>query len=400
MNPEELKKLHEEQTKIVNDLRATLESKKAESAESKEKVEKMEVRLGSIEESNQKLVAEIKQKEAVWEELKSEYKEIQAAALRASGASVKEKNEHVKAFEKFIVHGKDQLTPDEMKYLRTNNGASGGYLAPNDMAMDLLKNVVEISPMRQIARVRKTTRASLDIPRRSAEPTGYWVGQGGTVTESESTYALENIPLHKLSVYSIISTEMLNDSAFDMEAEIMADAAEDLAQTEGAAFIAGTGVGRPEGITVNTTLTGGARNSEIADDIKADNLIDLAGDLKTGYNPVYICRRSTLAAIRKMKDGAGQYVWQSGLSAGLPNSINGYPYKEMPDMPAIAASAYPVAFGDFRKGYNILDGVALYVIRDEFSLSTTGKIKFVFIKFVGGKPVVTEAIKLLKCAVS
>ena len=398
MDPKELKRLHDEQTKIVNDLRAIIESEKADSAEAKEKVVKMEARLDEIETINQKVTKEADERRVKLDELKDQYDVLQKQALRVSAGDVKEKSAHMKSFEKFIVEGKDALNAEELKYLRTNNNASGGFLAPRDYLQEIQKNLVEISAMRQLARIRTTSRTALEIPRRSAEPTGYWVGQAGSTTESESTYALELIPVHKLSVYSIATREMLNDAAFDMESEITFDAVQDMAQTEGAAFINGTGVNQPEGILVNATLVAGARNSGIADDFTADNLIDLSGDIKVGYNPSYIMKRQTTAAIRKLKDGAGHYVWQSGLAAGLPNSINGYPYKIMQDMDTIGASAYPVAFGDFNKGYNIVDGVSLYIIRDEFTLSTSGKIKFVYLKFVGGKVILTEAIKLLKCS--
>ena len=175
------------------------------------------------------------------------------------------------------------------------------------------------------------------------------------------------------------------------------DVAEDFAQIEGAAFISGNGVKKPFGFLNDADIE--VVNTGVADNITADSLIDITGTIKDGYNAVYTMNRKTLADIRQLKDGSGAYLWASGLAAGMPNTINGERYVSMIDMPDIASNALAVSYGDFRRGYYIVDRVGMTMIRDEVTLATSGKVKFVFNRRVGGKTVLPEAIKILKCAV-
>ena len=398
MTAEELKALQEEQIKLVKELRETVESKMAETGEMKVKAEKLETRLGEIEIENQKLAKEYQSQKELSLAQKGMIEEFEKKMYRMPGGEIKEKTLHTKAFEKFVISGSDGLSPEEFKYLRTDNAPQAGVLAPMEYVTEILKNITEISPMRSVARVRQTTRGGVEIPRRTTLATAAWVGEGGTQTETESAYGTEVINTKELSAYSIISHKMLNDSAFNMESEINTDLVEAFAYAEGVGFVTGSGANQPEGFTVNTAVIAGCTNSGVANNIDADTIIDLTGALKTGYNPVFLFNRTTMSKIRQLKDGNGQYIWQNGFGAAVPNTICGYPYIVMPAMADIAANAYPIAFGDFKRGYNVVDGMNLYMIRDEFTLATTGKIKFVALKSVGGKVVLSEAIKLYKCA--
>ena len=138
--------------------------------------------------------------------------------------------------------------------------------------------------------------------------------------------------------------------------------------------------------------------------ITADSLISLVHNIKSEYgkNGVFVFNRSTLAAIRKLKDTAGQYVFQAGMSlqGGATNTILGYPYIEASDMPSVGAGAYPVAFGDFSRAYMIVDRVALAVLRDPFTQATTGNVRYIARRRVGGQVVQAEAINKLKIAAS
>jgi HK97 family phage major capsid protein len=104
--------------------------------------------------------------------------------------------------------------------------------------------------------------------------------------------------------------------------------------------------------------------------------------------------RTTLGAIRKLKDSAGQYVFQAGmmLTAGVPNSVLGYPYVEAPDLADVGSSAKPVIFGDFSRGYMIVDRVNLSVLRDPFTQASTGNVRYLARRRVGGQVVLPEAL--------
>ena len=195
-----------------------------------------------------------------------------------------------------------------------------------------------------------------------------------------------------------ISEQDLEDTVFDLEAEMQSEFSEQFAKAEGSAFVSGNAVGKPEGFMTNVSV--GEVNSGSGTAILADGLISLVHNIKSEYgrNGVFVFNRSTLAAIRKLKDTAGQYVFQVGMSltGGASNTILGYPYVEATDMPDVAGGAYPVAFGDFRRAYMIVDRVSLAVLRDPFTQATTGNVRYIARRRVGGQVVQAEAINKLK----
>ena len=175
---------------------------------------------------------------------------------------------------------------------------------------------------------------------------------------------------------------------------------EQFAKAEGTAFVNGNAVGKPEGFMTNGSV--GSVNSGDADEITADGLISLVHSIKNPYsnNGTFVFNRTTLAKIRKLKDTAGQYVFQAGmmLTGGVTNSILGQSYVEATDMPSEGAGTFPVAFGDFRRGYMIVDRVSLAVLRDPFTQATTGNVRYIARRRVGGQVILPEAIAKLKCS--
>ena len=250
--------------------------------------------------------------------------------------------------------------------------------------------------MRTIARVRQTSQKSVQMPSRTATFSAAWVAEQGTRSETTGyTTQLEEIPTHEQYALVDISNQMLEDSVFNLEAEMQEEFSTQFAKNEGNAFISGDSVGKPEGILTNSSV--GTTNSGSGTALTGDGLIDLVHAVKTPYgaNGTFIFNRTTLAAIRGLKDGGGQYIFQAGmmLTAGVPNTILGYPYVEMPDMPDVAGSAKPVAFGDFARGYMIVDRVSLSVMRDPFTQATSGNVRYVARSRVGGQVVLAEALR-------
>lgn len=339
-----------------------------------------------------------------------------AGGSEGTNAAKKKIAEHKAAFYKAARMGNQVLTPEELslvmatekgldaipelKALTLANDPSGGYLAaPPDLESGILKDIIEVSPLRGLARVRTTSRRSVQVRKRTGTFAAQWVGETDTRTETTGlAYGLDEMPVNEAYALVDISTLDLEDSAFNLENELRQEFAEQFGLAEGTAFISGNSVKRPEGIL---TPTIGEVNSGVADAITADGMVDLWTEPKTAYarNGTFIFRRTTLRALRKLKDGTGQYLWQPGLATGMPNTVLGSPYVEMPDMPAIAANAFPVAFGDFRRAYLIADRVAIMVIRDNLTQATSGMVRFIARKRVGGMVVQTEAIKKLKIAV-
>ena len=190
---------------------------------------------------------------------------------------------------------------------------------------------------------------------------------------------------------------------FDLEAEMNTEFAEQFAKAEGLAFVSGNGTNKPTGITDGSTVGHTATGAASAA-ITTDNLMDLVHGLKSEYaaNAVMMMNRTTLGVIRKLKDTAGQYIFQAGFSgqAGLPNTILGHPYVEATDVATAASGAKSVIFGDFGKGYMIVDRIALSVLRDPYSQAATGNVRYLARRRVGGEVVLAEAMRVLKHATS
>jgi HK97 family phage major capsid protein len=104
--------------------------------------------------------------------------------------------------------------------------------------------------------------------------------------------------------------------------------------------------------------------------------------------------RFTVGNVRKMKDGQGHYQWQPSSQLGQPATFLGYPIADDDNMPDVANAAYPAAFGDFKRGYIIVDRVGVRVLRDPYT--SKPNVLFYTTKRVGGGVQNFEAIKLLK----
>ena len=292
----------------------------------------------------------------------------------------------------------------ELKILSLGDQQQAGYLAPPEWVQELLKGVIEISPFRSVARVRQTMRTSIHVPKRTGVFAAVWVAEQGTRAETTGLqYGLEEIPTHEMYAFVDITEQMLEDAVFDLESEINAEFTEQFAVLEGASFITGNGAGKPEGILENAAI--GENNSGTASTIldtdgQVDGLLTLQHALKTEYarNASWILNRATIGVIRKAKDANEHYVWAPGIAPGTPPTVLGDPFTEMPDMPAQATNAYPVAYGDWRRGYTIVDRVSMSVLRDPFTQATAGAIRFIARRRVGGQVVIAEAIRKLKCS--
>jgi len=384
--------------KKVNDERLEQIEKGESSAYNEEKLAKLEAKLDSFEEVNQKLTLA----EQNAEQIKEQVSKIETMVTRPdSGFESKQVDEYLNAFDRYCRKGLDGLQPDEKKALTVSNDSTGGYLAPPEYVRELLKTITEISPIRTIARVRSTGARSIQIPKRDGQFSAQWVSESGTRSETTGySVGLEELPAHEMYALVDISEQDLEDTVFDLEAEMQSEFAEQFAKAEGTAFVSGDSVGKPHGFMDHSGV--GHVNSGTADAVTADGLISLVHNIKSDYtrNGTFVFNRATLASIRKLKDTAGQYVFQTGMMLGgnMVNTILGHPYVEATDMPSEAANTFPVAFGDFRRAYMIVDRVNLAVLRDPFTQATTGNVRYIARKRVGGQVVQKEAINKLKCS--
>ena len=314
-----------------------------------------------------------------------------------------EQTPEAKAFAGYLRKGHERLEPDEAKLLLTGDDTGAGYLAPRERIVEIIKGAIEFSPIRAIARVRTTSRRSIEIPKRTGVFSAVWEGELDSTSETPGlAYGLEEIPIHTTRALVDISNELLEDSEFNIEAELDSEFSEQFGVAEGTAFVNGNAVKRPEGFMTNAdvgfTVSGSA--SVITDAAgQANGLIDVQHAIKAVYaqNATWVLNRTTLGTVRKIKDGNNNYIWQPGLASGIPNSILGSPYIEATDMPDEAADAFPMAFGDFRRAYTIVDRIFMSVLRDPFTQGAGSDVtRFIARRRVGGQVVLAEAIRKLK----
>ncbi|EGP07297.1 phage major capsid protein [Bradyrhizobiaceae bacterium SG-6C] len=301
--------------------------------------------------------------------------------------------------------------------MTTDNDPKGGFLVPEEVGSTIADLQRNFSPMRRLATVRSTTSDSYEQLVNIGGGTAAWVGEKQARPETEGvTLVAINIPSHEIYANPSASQKLLDDSAFNVANLLSNSIAQDFETKEGAAFITGDGIMQPKGILsvpivataddtrafgsfqyiasgVAAALTDGTHNG-------ADALIDLTYALKAGYrsNARWLMNSATAAVVRKFKDEEGRYIWQQSIAAGQPSTLNGYPVEFDENMQDIGANSYPIAFGDFAKGYMITDRVGVRVLRDPFTNKPF--VMFYTTKRVGGSPIDTNAIKFLKVAAS
>jgi HK97 family phage major capsid protein len=319
-----------------------------------------------------------------------------------------------------VLRGLEQKAQDEgnTEYRATatvvGTPSAGGYALPKVIESTIARLSVDVSPIRQIATVRQSSTTDyheiFDINGAAFE----WVGEGDTRNQTNTPDMADIVPTFGMaSAKPQASEESLNDLFFNVENWLTMSAGEAIGQGEGAAFVSGNGTKKPTGFLAGPTPVTTADSSRAFGTLQyvasaqaaalptnTDIFLDLVYSLRARYraNAQWVLAKLTLAGLRKYKDTTGQYLWQPTLTKGEPDKFMGYGVTEAEDMPAVAASAFPIAFGDFKEGYMIVDIVGMRITRDE--ITTPGQVKFYIRRRVGGKLRNTQAIKLLKIAAS
>lgn len=287
-----------------------------------------------------------------------------------------------------------------LKALTVANDAAAGYLAPAEVSSEFIRELTEISPIRQFASVRSSSAPSVKYPKRTGITNAKWEGEIEESEESDVTFGQTEIVSRRLTTYVDISNSLLMGSDGAAEAEVRQAFAEDFAQKEGLAFVAGDGIKEPEGLltspAVPQVLNGHATN------LSADALISLMYALPSVYRNrgVWVLGGSTLATIRKMKDGQGNFLWQPSFQAGQPETILGRPVAEAVDMPEVASGAFPIVYGDLGTAYRIVDRMQLGTLTDPYTQAKRAITRIHGTRWVGGGVVQPAALRKLKMATS
>lgn len=320
---------------------------------------------------------------------------VNDTAANDNGADAAEK----KSFGVYLRNGNKSAEFDA-KTLRVSSDPQGGYLAPPEWSTEFIRDLVEYSPIRSVASVRKTSHASVTLGKRTGITNAKWKGENEASEASEPAFGQLEIPLREMTNHVDVSNQLLQDSAADVEAEVRLALAEDFGQKESVAFVNGAGALEPRGVMqhadVAESLNGHATN------LSADALISMMYALPAAYRNrgVWLMNGTTLATLRKLKDGQGNYLWQPAYAAGQPETILGKPVIEAVDMADVEANAFPIVFGDFATAYRIIDRVELSVLVNPYLLATNGMTRFHATRRVGADVIQPKAIRKLKMATS
>ena len=321
------------------------------------------------------------------------------------------KGEHKAAFHSYIRTGEAAgLKRLEEKALSAGSGPDGGYLVPDTVESEVLRRLSAVSPIRAISSVRVISGGQYKRAFSTTGPASGWVGETAARPQTASpTLSEMSFPAMELYAMPAATQTLLDDAVVDIDRWIAEEVEAAFAEQESTAFVNGDGVNKPKGFLdvdqveeeiwewgrLGTVKTGGAT---FPADNPSDVLVDLIYTLKAGYrqNACFVMNRKTQSAIRRFKDDNGQYLWSPPASLGQSATLMGFPVVEAEDMPDIAANECAVAFGDFKRGYLIVDRAGMRVLRDPYSAKPY--VLFYTTKRVGGGVQDYAAIKLLKFA--
>jgi len=331
------------------------------------------------------------------------------AALRDASAL-----EHKAAFEAYVRSGEStNLRALELKAMSVGSSADGGYLVPPEIEQEIGQRLTAISPIRSIAGVRTISGNVYKKPFMTTGPAVGWVGETDARTQTNSPVLDElSFPAMELYAMPAATATLLEDSAVNIDQWIAQEVEQVFAAQEGTAFVSGDGSNKPKGFLAYTTVANGswtwgdigyvasgAAGAFPASD-PSDVLVDLIYAVNAGYrqNAAFVMNRKTQSAIRKFKDASGGYLWQPPATAGARASLMTFPVVEAEDMPDIAANSLSIAFGDFNRGYLVVDRAGVTVLRDPYTAKPY--VLFYTTKRVGGGVQDFDAIKLMKFAAS
>lgn len=401
--------------KTKNDERLKQAEKKGEDAVTKDEVEKLNKGIDDLKAEVQKQLDEVFKK---------------ANRDRLDGGGDTPETKAAAEFGRII--GKADYSADDLReyksdlavYLRTLQAKattlsvatdpSGGYLVTPDVTGRMIKKIYESSPMRQLASVVSIGTDALEGPIDNGEAEAQWVGEQQTRAQTDApSFGKWVIAAHELYAYPWVTQKLIEDATIDIEGWLADKASSKFSRKETTAFYTGDGVLKPKGILAydftdaeDATRPWGTfqflnsgHASGFAASAPADALIDLIFALKAEYrtNARFQMARKTMGAIRKMKDGQGNYLVDLRLRDGaLVETIFGFPNVDAEDMPTIGAGNLPIAFGDWAETYTIVDRVGVSVVRD--NITKPGFVKFHFRKRVGGGAINFESAKFLKIA--
>jgi HK97 family phage major capsid protein len=377
-------------------------------AETKQVIEKMQDALKEQKQTIDDLLTKLAQPKLSdqQEDIAQKSKAAFNKALRLGGPA--KLNEEERKYVKWDAEAGISSGGAEQKTLYAADGTTGGFLTVGEYVNNLIEAIVQISQIQKYCDVRNTTHPYISIPKRTQTASAYRIAEQGTRTEGQNPkFGLVNVFPYEAAALALVSRTDLDDVSLDLGQFIMDEFAEQFAKLEGAEYINGDGAGKAlgflndSGVTASGTPGGGLTQITVTTNSLAldyASLIKLIRSMKPGYLPgsIFVMTNETIGLIQQMTDSAGRPLWVP-FGTQLPNdSIFGYPIVIAPDMPQLAANAYAIAFGNFKKGYQIVirKQVSIQVLQERYAEQNA--VGYIGYYRFGGTVKLAECIKLLK----
>ncbi|WP_161879116.1 phage major capsid protein [Alkalibacterium sp. MB6] len=292
---------------------------------------------------------------------------------------------------------RNKMNPSVQNALQIGTDSEGGFLVPDEYENQLIQALQEANVLRNLCNVINTSHGDRKIPVVASHGSAAWMDEEGAFNESDDAFTQVTLSAYKLGTMLKVSDELLNDSYFDLEAYIAAEFARRIGAAEEEGFLTGNGSSKPTGLL---HTTGGASlgvTAASATAITMDEVLDLYHSLKSSYrkNGTFLVNDATVKAIRKLKDGQGQYLWQPSVQAGTPDTILNRPVISSQFMPVAAAGVKTILFGDF-KYYWIADRQGRTFKRLNELYAANGQVGFLASQRLDAKLILPEAIKVLQ----
>ena len=302
--------------------------------------------------------------------------------------------------------GKQSL---EIRAMSTDSNPNGGYLVMPELSATVVGRIFETSPIRTIANVEQTGAKSRTFLIDDDEGTAEWSGEKAIATEDTPQVGQKEIVAHDITAKMNATADMLEDAYFDLSGWLQGKGADKISRTENTAFFTGTGVNKPRGLlTYAAWASAGVYerdkleqiNSGAATTFTAEGLIDAQASLKEDYqaSAVWLMKRMSYAQVIKLKGADNFYFGQTLLKDGNTGmQILGKRVMFCDDMQAHGTGGNLIAaYGDFGRGYTILDRIGLQVLRDPYTADpyTVFRLR----RRTGGDVTSFDAIKLLKAS--
>lgn len=319
----------------------------------------------------------------------------------------KEVSEHKAAFERFIRKGAEEGLADlEQKALQTTTDPDGGFAVPEELDRNIIELLRDAVVMRQECNVISVgTTNYKKLASRGGAASG-WVGETDSRPETATPKLAQIEPVWGEIYANPQATQtMLDDAFFDVESWISNEVQMEFSEQEEAAFTTGDGTKKPKGFLSYGTEAKADKDrtfgklqhlAAASASLSADELMTLVHALRKPYRSgaKWMFNNMTLLQVRLLKDSEGNYLWRPGLEQGAPSTVLGYGIAENEAMADLAASAIPLAFGNFKRGYTILDRIGTRLLRDPYTNKPF--VGFYTTKRVGGMLSDHNAIKVLK----